>query len=880
MRRLLQILILAVLVLAMAPALWADALQKPEDFLGFAPGSDRNLIDYEQLVAYLDKLAAASPRLELREVGRSPLGRPMEVLFMSSPDNIARLDQLKDVNRRLALDPDIPGAVREQLIADSPVFVMATLSMHSTEVAPSQTLPLYAYELATTTDPAVLAELDNVVWMVVPNHNPDGMDMVVENYRKYLGTKYEGASLPGVYHRYVGHDNNRDFVSLTQADTRVISRLFSTEWYPQVLVEKHQMGRSGPRYFVPVNHDPIAVNVDEGLWNWMAVFGAALQRDMTADKEPGVISHWEFDNYWPGSTETSLWKNVISFLTEAASCKVATPVYVEPTELEAEGKGLSEYKKSVNMPDPWPGGWWRLGNIVAYELSSMRSILATASENRSALLRFRNDLCRKEVAEGRTQAPYDFVLPAHQRDRGALADLVALLQEHGVRVDRLTRDVVIGERAVSAGAVVVSLAQPYRAFIKEVMEPQAYPVRHYTPNGEIIKPYDVTSWSLPLHWNLECFPVKTRSTELEANLEPVTAKELRGPAPTLPDGPYWGLAYPSSDNASFAAAFAALDAGLTVERTEKEITTPAGVLPAGSFLLPAGKKAADRLAGVLRAASVPPLVLAAAPDVPARTVTAPRIALVETFFHDMSAGWTRYLFDLYGVHYKVVHPADLATLDLAKNFDVIVFPGAGEDLLVKGQRKRGDRYFPSDLPPEYSRGMGNKGLINLGSFVNGGGIVVAWGRSVDLFADGLKVKGEDEKPETERLPVSEATQAADKAGLYVPGSLLAVRVTAKHPLTWGMPEHFGVFSYGRPVLRTSIPLLDTDRRVVVAYPEKDVLLSGYIEGEKAIADTPAMVWVRKGKGQLALAAFAPQFRASTPGAYPLLFNAILLPPVE
>lgn len=880
MRRLLQILILAVLVLAMAPALWADALQKPEDFFGFAPGSDRNLIDYEQLVAYLDKLAAASPRLELREVGRSPLGRPMEVLFMSSPDNIARLDQLKDVNRRLALDPDIPGAVREQLIADSPVFVMATLSMHSTEVAPSQTLPLYAYELATTTDPAVLAELDNVVWMVVPNHNPDGMDMVVENYRKYLGTKYEGASLPGVYHRYVGHDNNRDFVSLTQADTRVISRLFSTEWYPQVLVEKHQMGRSGPRYFVPVNHDPIAVNVDEGLWNWMAVFGAALQRDMTADKEPGVISHWEFDNYWPGSTETSLWKNVISFLTEAASCKVATPVYVEPTELEAEGKGLSEYKKSVNMPDPWPGGWWRLGNIVAYELSSMRSILATASENRSALLRFRNDLCRKEVAEGRTQAPYDFVLPAHQRDRGALADLVALLQEHGVRVDRLTRDVVIGERAVSAGAVVVSLAQPYRAFIKEVMEPQAYPVRHYTPNGEIIKPYDVTSWSLPLHWNLECFPVKTRSTELEANLEPVTAKELRGPAPTLPDGPYWGLAYPSSDNASFAAAFAALDAGLTVERTEKEITTPAGVLPAGSFLLPAGKKAADRLAGVLRAASVPPLVLAAAPDVPARTVTAPRIALVETFFHDMSAGWTRYLFDLYGVHYKVVHPADLATLDLAKNFDVIVFPGAGEDLLVKGQRKRGDRYFPSDLPPEYSRGMGNKGLINLGSFVNGGGIVVAWGRSVDLFADGLKVKGEDEKPETERLPVSEATQAADKAGLYVPGSLLAVRVTAKHPLTWGMPEHFGVFSYGRPVLRTSIPMLDTDRRVVLAYPEKDVLLSGYIEGEKAIADTPAMVWVRKGKGQLALAAFAPQFRASTPGAYPLLFNAILLPPVE
>ena len=726
----------------------------------------------------------------------------------------------------------------------------------------------------------MLAELDNVVLMVVPNHNPDGMDMVVEHYRKYLGTKYEGSSLPRVYHRYVGHDNNRDFVSLTQADTRVISRLFSTEWYPQVLVEKHQMGSTGPRYYVPVNHDPIAENIDEGLWNWMAVFGAALQRDMTADGHQGLVSHWEFDNYWPGSTETSLWKNVISFLTEAASCKIATPVYVEPTELEGDGKGLSEYKKSVNMPDPWPGGWWRLGDIVDYELSSMRSILATASTNREAILRYRNDLCRKEVAEGRTQAPYFYVLPAHQLDRGALPDLVALLEEHGVRIERLTRDVVVDGRALSAGDVVVPLAQPYRAFVKEVMEPQVYPVRHYTPGGEIIKPYDVTSWSLPLHWDLDCFALDVHSADLEASLEPVTSAALRGPAPTLPTGPFWGLAYPSSDNASFAAAFAAFKAGVAVERIEKEVATPAGVLPAGTFLLRADQKAGNHLAEVVGTVSVPPLVLTTAPDVATRTVRAPRIALVETWTHDMNAGWTRYLLDTYGVSYTVVHPADIASQDLAKSFDVIVFPGAGEDLLVKGERKRGDRYFPSDLPPEFRKGMGDKGLVNLGSFVEGGGIVVAWGDSANLFTDGLKVKGEGSTPDTERLPIGDATDAAEKAGLYVPGSLLDVRVVAEHPLTWGLPEHLGVFSRGKPVLKTSIPVLDADRRVVLVYPETHVLLSGYIEGEAAIENTPAMVWVRKGKGQLALAAFAPQFRASTPGAYPLLFNALLLPPLR
>jgi hypothetical protein len=283
---------------------------------------------------------------------------------------------------------------------------------------------------------------------------------------------------------------------------------------------------------------------------------------------------------------------------------------------------------------------------------------------------------------------------------------------------------------------------------------------------------------------------------------------------------------------------------------------------------------------VVRAASVPPLVLTAAPDVVTRAVHAPRIALVETWTHDMSAGWTRYLLDTYGVSYTVVHPADIASRDLAKSFDVIVFPGAGQDLLVKGERKRGDRYFPSDLPPEFRKGMGDKGLVNLGSFVEGGGIVVAWGDSANLFTDGLKVKGEGSTPDTERLPIGDATEAAEKAGLYVPGSLLDVRVVAEHPLTWGLPEHLGVFSRGKPVLKTSIPVLDADRRVVLVYPETHVLLSGYIEGEGAIENTPAMVWVRKGKGQLALAAFAPQFRASTPGAYPLLFNALLLPPLQ
>lgn len=342
----------------------------PESVFGFKPGTDRQLIDYEQLVDYVGIVADASPRVAVEEIGRTTLDRPMKLVFISSPENLGRLDELRSTNRRLALDPSIPDDDRQALIEDMPVTLMATLSMHSTEVAPAQTLPLLAYFLATADDPETLKWLDDVVVMVVACLNPDGMDMIVNHYRENLSTPYEGGSMPGLYHHYVGHDNNRDFVALTQTESQAVSRAFSTEWYPQILIDKHQMGRTGPRYFVPRYHDPIAENIDGGLWTWSDVFGSRMAREISASGLTGVASNWTFDEYWPGATTTSHWKGIISLLTEAASAKVATPVFVEKNELRVRGKGLSEYKKSVNMPSPWPGvgGVW----VTSSTMSSHR----------------------------------------------------------------------------------------------------------------------------------------------------------------------------------------------------------------------------------------------------------------------------------------------------------------------------------------------------------------------------------------------------------------------------------------------------------------------------------------------------------------------------
>jgi len=842
----------------------------PESVFGFKPGADRELIDYEQLIDFVGRVAEASPRVTVSEIGRTTLDRPMKLIFISSPENLGRLDELRSINRRLALDPSIRDTERQELIDNSPVTLMATLSMHSTEVAPAQTLPLLTYSLATTDDPETLQWLDDVVIMVVACLNPDGMDMIVKHYRENLDTPYEGGSMPGLYHHYVGHDNNRDFVALTQAESQVVSRTFSTDWYPQILIDKHQMGRTGPRYFVPRYHDPIAENIDGGLWTWSDVFGSGMAREIGAAGLTGVASNWTFDEYWPGATTTSHWKGVISILTEAASAKVATPVFVEKNELRVRGKGLSEYKKSVNMPSPWSGGWWRLGDIVNYELASWRGALKTASDMREEILTFRNDLCRAEVERGLTEPPFYYVIPSIQHDASERDHLVELLGEHGVEIARLSEDVMVEGHSLAAGDLVLSLAQAYRPFIKEVMEHQRYPVRHYTPGGEVIRPYDITSWSLPLHLGVTAIELETRSESLEAALESFVAE----PATVSPIDTSWGVALDSRENASYREVFGTLEAGARVSRAPEGMTVDGITLPPGAFVIenPRG----DVLDGLAMVRSYP---LAARPDTVLNKISKPRVALIETWYHDMDAGWTRYVLEDYGVPYTLLRPGDVAKADLAKSFDVVILPDADKNVLTKGKYKTSGPYRVNDFPPEYRKGFGDDGAQQLNAFTEGGGIIVAWGRSTGLFFESLTFGEGDEAIEIE-LPVRDDAEDLDDQGLYAPGSLLAVHLNTDHPVTWGMPEDFGVFTRGRPVLGTGVPMLIADRSVLGVFPDDDILLSGYAEKIDLLANRPAMVWARAGRGQFVFFGFQPQFRASTPGTFKLLFNSLLLPKIS
>jgi len=841
-------------------------IPKPEEHFGFVPGSDYMLFTYEQLIEYLEKLDKASPMLKLVENGQSPMGRKMYIAFISSEENINNLDRLREINKELALNPDLSEAQQAEYIREGRVFFLTTLSMHSTEVAPSQALPLIAYQLVTTDDPLIKKYLDDVVYMAVPNHNPDGMDFVVENYNKYKGTQYEGASLPRVYHKYVGHDNNRDFVTLSQEDTKAIARIYNLDWFPPVMIEKHQMGSTNIRYFVPPSTDPIAENVDAELWSWATVFGTNMLRDLTSAGISGVGQKTIFDDYWPGSTGTSMWKNVISMLTEAASVKDATPVYIEPNELSV-GKGLGEYEKSINFPMPWPGGWWRLGDIVKLEIESTISTIKTSSLRKDDILRYRNNVCKREVEKGKTEPPYYYVVPQQQADQSELIALVELMKEHGINTFQLTEDYTLNGINLKAGDIVYPLAQSFRPFIKEVMEKQDFPVRHFTPGGEIIRPYDVTSWSLPLHRGLVSHEIKTRDTGFEALLKPLTGvydplkEEYKLPA-----------IFPVTSNGSFKAAFIAMQNGLKVSRLNLETKIDDKTYGKGSFIIQGDNT--ELFNNIVKEAHTEPGFIEEPGTLEMTPVSMPRIALVETYFHDMDAGWTRYLFDTYKLPFTVIHPDEFEKTDFEKNYDIVIFPGTGKNYLMNGKPGSEDNPSMSSYHPDYQKGMEKKGRDKLMLFVNGGGKVISWGQSTDLFTGMLEITLDKDKKEEFMLPFSNTADQARRNGLLVPGSLVRMKLKQDHPLTLGMPEEVGVFYRGNPLFNTSVPLFDMDRRVIGVFPKKEILMSGYAEKEELLSEKPAMIWLKKGKGELILYSFNPQFRASTQATYKLLFNAL------
>src|SRR5262245_14087906 len=316
-----------VMVAGFAAAPAAAKVQTPSEFLGFEVGADRKLADYRQIAKYFQALKAASPRVEIQVLGKTTLGEDMFMAVISSEENIKNLKRIREIAKRLADPRGLSDAEAQKLEKEGRLVRLIRCNIHSTEIGASQMAMEWAHALASASDPATVKRLNEVVLLLLPSLNPDGQIMETEWYRKNLGTKFEGSRMPWLYHHYVGHDNNRDWFMLTQKETRALSRAVYQEWFPQVWLDEHQMGQSGPRIFVPPYADPVDTDIHPLVWREVNLIGATMALRLQQADKSGVIYGYSYDAYWPGGTKnTAWWKNISGLLTEVSSAALATPV--------------------------------------------------------------------------------------------------------------------------------------------------------------------------------------------------------------------------------------------------------------------------------------------------------------------------------------------------------------------------------------------------------------------------------------------------------------------------------------------------------------------------------------------------------------------------
>jgi len=461
------------------------AVQSPSQFLGMNVGADRTLADYRQIVSYFRALAAASPRVQVESLGRTTLGEDFVMAVISSEANMRNLARIRSIGQKLSDPRGLSDEQVEALVHEGKAVVLVTCNIHSSEIASSQMAMEWAFALATANDAETRRRLDNVVLLLVPSLNPDGQIMITDYYRKYLGTRYEGGRLPWLYHHYVGHDNNRDWYMLTQAETKAMNRAVYRRWYPQVWVDEHQMGTEGPRMFIPPFADPLDPTVNPLIWREVNLIGSNMALRLEQQNKAGLIYGYSFDAYWLGGTRnTGWWKNVTGLLLETASARIATPVNIEPSELRGGSKGLVEYKATINHPHPWAGGMWRMRDIMDYERTASDALLEIASNYREDLLRNISARAKAAITSGGSDA---YRIPRNQRDWPTAQIMTSILLDHGVEVQQ-----------AGSGDYWISMAQPYSRFVTEMLEPQRYPEVRLQPGRDILRPYDVATWTLPL----------------------------------------------------------------------------------------------------------------------------------------------------------------------------------------------------------------------------------------------------------------------------------------------------------------------------------------------------------------------------------------------
>jgi hypothetical protein len=857
-------LVVGALLSTAGPA--AAQIPTPDTHFGFRPGTDRRLATADAIEQYFTLVASQSDRVKLLDLGLSTEGHRTLAAVISAPDNIRNLDQIRATNQRLSDPRSLPADEARRLASTQKLILAIGASIHASEVGATQAASELLHSLVTATDQPTLSVLQNIVVVLIPSLNPDGQRLVQEWYEKSKGTSWEGGPMPWLYHKYAGHDINRDAFMLNLAETRNFARFMYSDWHPQVFLTMHQMEDNGPRFFVPPNTDPIDPNSDPLIWRSAALLGGAMALQLQRDRHPGVVTSAKYDYYWPGFEDSApIGHNTVCLLTEVASVDIASPVNIPATALRAGFKGLPDYRPQINFPDPWAGGRWTLRDIVDYDLSAVRGLLFAASAFREPLVQNFYDMGVHAIEKGREGGPFAFIIPTEQQDPFTAARLEELLLAGAVEIQRAMEPFRADGDPYPEGTDIIFMTQPYRAYVKTLLERQSYPARRSSPSGPPERPYDVAGWTLPAQMGVKVITIERR-------FEPPSLTRLT--TPTIPPGTAWGERKPSfwviegRGNGAALAVNRLVAAGASPSWTTAGIDGAGFRYGAGSIVVAYVKTAEPVIAAIVHDLGLRADGLKGKLPSDLQPIGRARIGIYKSWTASIDEGWTRLVLDRFEFKYASLTDQQIRGGNLRAQFDAIVLPNVSGDRLASG-------LTDEVVPTEYTGGLSATGVEALRAFVRAGGSLICLGQSGGLAIGALE------------LPLRDLARENDER-LFVPGSIVRLTLDPSQPLTYGMPANTAaffafssVYSSGSGAQGTAPyadPSVSAGVRTIARYGDRDVLLSGWLEGEEVMAGRAAIVEATVGSGRAVLFGFPVQHRGQAYATFRLLFNALFTSP--
>jgi hypothetical protein len=840
----------------LAPAAAAQtAVTSPEEFFGFQMGADRKIARWDRIVDYFKLMERENTAVKVVDMGPSTMGNPFLFVIITSPKNMQDLERLREINARISDPRGIAEAEIKKYVGEGKAVICQSMSLHATEIGGTQMAVELTYDLLSRTDEETQRILDNVIFCMIPSFNPDGQIMVTDWYRENVGTEYEGTGLPWLYHKYAGHDNNRDGDFLNLAESVYAAQIMYRDWPPQAYIDHHHMGSYGARFYVPPYCDPIRPYADPLVWREMSWYGAHIAYKLEENGKSGILNAAQYPGWghfgWHWITP---FHNIAGMLTESASAQLATPLYIHPEQLRGGARAFPEYEAQSNFPNPWPGGWWRLRDIVEQKKISAWALLDLAARNKETVLWNAYLKAKRQTERGAEGSPKAYVIPTQQHDPLTAAKMVDTLLQSGLEIRQARTEFIAGGVTYPRDSVLISLAQPKMGLIRNLLGRTFYADNEWTRDrdGIPLRPYDLATHTMAEFMGVRVDPID----EPVAGDFRVLTDGMEVPGKVDGGGAHYVL--DGRLNAGFRAVNLLLDKGVGVRRID---TTAPGLRP-GDFVVSGGSEAV--LSGVAQETGVSFKSVAAVPGKGVHELKRMRVGMYQRYWGgNMDEGWTRLTLEQFAFPYDSLKDAEIKKGGLVKNYDVIILPSDSTGMITGRIPANARRYISTAVPPKYRSGIGDEGIEALKAFAREGGTLVTLGEASGFAID------------TFGLSVRSVLDGIPPQEFYCAGSTLRALFDNHHPLAYGMPGEGFVVFYGSQAFEMIPGQRNEDYRTLARFADRDILQSGWLIGEEHLSGKAAMVSAKYGAGEVILIGFRAQHRSQAHGTFKLLFNALM-----